>query len=74
MRTLIAKLLDIAFSEMKEKIKEQSDIIQRQNQIIVSMDEKIEKMESKLNKLEKTLSIEEEFDIDDYKNGVLGGE
>lgn len=70
MRSLIAKLLEIAFSEMKEKVKEQSETINRQNEIIVSMDEKVEKMEFKLNKLEKALSIDDEFNIDDYKNGI----
>ena len=74
MKSLIAKLIEIAFSEMKEKIKEQSETIQRQNGIIVAMDEEIGKMKFKLDKLEKTLSIDDGFDIADYKNGILGGE
>ncbi len=74
MKSLIAKLIEIAFSEMKEKLKEQSETIQRQNGIIVAMDEEMGKMKFKLDKLEKALSIDDGFDIDDYKNGILGGE
>ena len=40
MKNLISKLIEIAFSEMKEKIKVQQETIDRQNEILIEMDKK----------------------------------
>lgn len=72
MKSLISKLIEIAFSEMKEKIKVQQETIDRQNEILIEMDKKMDAIEQKVIRIEKSNS-DDDFDVGNYKYGIKGG-
>lgn len=53
MENVLAKIIEIAFSEMKAQISKQQEIIDRQNEIILKQEERIDSHERLLTQMIK---------------------